>query len=357
MLISRLNKNPCLSGRQEKFIRVAISCGDAAGISYEVVFKALTRFVKREFSVYFLVIGDKSVANFTSDYLKLNWRPHVVNCEEEISLERQRINFIDLGLIDDFSYKFRGQTNALFGRASLKYVEKAYKLIEKGEADCLVTAPINKEAVILAKRDFRGHTEFLAKLSKTKNFAMMIAGQKLKVTLVTRHIPLRRVSVSLGKESILSAIKLTNDYLKKFCKLKKPKIVLCALNPHAGEGGLVGKEEKEIIMPAARKALSEKINLVGPLASDSAFQKAYRGDFDAVICLYHDQGLIPLKMIERDESVNITLGLPFVRTSPVHGTAYDIAYQNKAESNSFFFAIKKAIEMVRNVRNDEKFLT
>lgn len=333
-----------------KGTKVAISCGDAAGISYEVVFKALRRLVKEEPSIYFLVIGDWNVAAFTLKHLKLNLKPLVIKNEREIDFRKKKINFVNLNLIRNFSLNDIGRTSALFGRVSLKSIEKAYKLVKEKKADCLVTAPVNKKAIYLSRRNFKGHTEFLARLSKTKRIAMMIAGQRLKVTLITRHIPLRRVSASLNKQDILSAIKLTHSYLKKFFGIKRPKIGLCALNPHAGEGGLFGKEEKNIIAPAAKEARRKKIDLVGPIPSDSVFAKAYRGEFDAVLCLYHDQGLIPLKMIERDESVNITLGLPFVRTSPAHGTAYDIAYQNKARSDSFYFAVKKAVEMVKNAR-------
>jgi len=364
MPISRLNKyrkirtghpTPAIGGQESPAtihtkIRVAVSCGDAAGISYEIIFKALRRFIKLEPSVYFLIIGDWNVAAFTLKRLKLNLKLLVINNEDEIDFRKEKVNFINLNLIRKFSLKDAGRVNALFGRASLESIEKACKLIREKKADCLVTAPVNKKAVCLSKRNFKGHTELLAKLSKTKRVAMMIAGERLKVVLLTRHVPLKRVSALLNKRDILSAAMLTSIYLRRFFGTKHPKIGLCALNPHAGEDGLFGREEKNIIAPAAREARKRKINLVGPLPADSVFEKAWRGEFDAVLCLYHDQGLIPLKMLERDRAVNITLGLPFVRTSPAHGTAYDIAYRNKAGSASFYFAIKKAVEMVRNVK-------
>lgn len=334
---------------ENKNTSVVITCGDAAGIGCEVVFKALSRFAVWK-TLNFVVIGDWTVADFTLRHCKLNLKPRVIKDASDIDFKKGEINFIDAGLIKKFSLKDAGKINALFGRASLEYIKKAYGLIKKGVADCLVTAPVNKEAVCLSAKDFTGHTEFLASLSKAKETAMMLAGEKLRVVLVTRHIPLNKVSSSLNEQKILSNIKLTNDYLKRFCGLKNPSLALCALNPHGGEGGVFGTEEKMIIEPAAKKALKMKVNLTGPQAADAVFEKAYRGEFDAVICLYHDQGLIPLKMLERKKAVNITLGLPFIRTSPAHGTAYDIAYQSKADSDSFYFAVEKAVEMVKNTR-------
>lgn len=332
-----------------KKIIVAITCGDAAGIGYEVVFKALGRFAGDK-TLNFVVIGDWAPAEFALRKCKLNLKLRVIKDEKDADFRKGEINFIDADLLKKFSFEDAGKINALFGKASIEYIKTAYSLIKKEKADCLVTAPVNKEAVCLSVKNFTGHTEFLAGLSKTKETAMLLAGEKLRVVLVTRHIPLKKVSSSLNEKEILSNIKLTNDYLKRFCGLKNPSLVLCALNPHAGEGGVLGTEEKMLIEPAAKKARRMKINLTGPLAADAVFEKAYRGKFDAVICLYHDQGLIPLKMIEREKAVNITLGLPFVRTSPAHGTAYDIAYQNKADDSSFYFAVEKAVKMVKNTR-------
>lgn len=339
--------------KKNKKIIVVITCGDAAGIGYEVVFKALSRFTVGK-AADFLVIGDWAPAEFALRKCKLNLKLSVIKNERDADFRKGEINFIDVGLLKKFSLKDAGKINALFGKASIEYIKTAYSLIKRGKADCLVTAPLNKKAVCLSMKNFTGHTEFLAGLSKTKETAMMLAGEKLRVVLVTRHIPLKKVSSSLNEQEILSNIKLTNDYLKYFCGLKNPSIALCALNPHAGEGGVLGTEEKMLIEPAAKKALKMKVDLTGPLSADAVFEKAYRGEFDAVICLYHDQGLIPLKMIEREKAVNITLGLPFIRTSPAHGTAYDIAYQNKADSDSFYFAVKKAVEMARNAKEPEQ---
>ncbi|MFH1856410.1 MAG: 4-hydroxythreonine-4-phosphate dehydrogenase PdxA [Candidatus Omnitrophota bacterium] len=333
--------------KKNKKIRVAVTCGDAAGISYEVVFKALARLLKEKIPARFLVIGDWPVARWTLQNCGLNLKPRLIKDIKKSATKQGTIDFIDMGLVKTFSPEEAGHPQFLFGKASLKYIEKAYELIKEGKADCLVTSPVNKKAVCLYKKNFTGHTEFLAGISGTKKIAMMIGGDRIKVTLVTRHIPLNMVTCKLNAHEILSAARLTNEHLIKFCRIENPKIALCALNPHAGEEGVLGGEENEIIIPAAERARAEKINLIGPLPADSVFEKAYRKKFDAVICLYHDQGLIPLKMIEREKAVNITLGLPFIRTSPAHGTAYDIACKNKADSSSFYFAVKKAVEMAK----------
>lgn len=335
--------------QKTKKIVAVITCGDAAGIGCEVVFKALRHFPVGK-TANFLVIGDWVPTEFTLRKCKLNLKLRVIEDEREADFKKSEINFIDAGLIKRFSLEDAGKINVLFGKASIEYIKTAYSLIKRGKADCLVTAPLNKKAVCLSHKNFTGHTEFLAGLSRTKETAMMLTGEKLRVVLVTRHIPLKKVSSLVTERKILSNIKLTDDYLRHFCNFKNPRIALCALNPHAGDGGIFGMEEKVIIEPAAKKALKRKVNLIGPLPADSVFEKAYRGQFDAVICLYHDQGLIPLKMVEREKAVNITLGLPFIRTSPAHGTAYDIAYQNRADSSSFYFAVEKAVEMAENTQ-------
>lgn len=233
------------------------------------------------------------------------------------------------------------------GKASFEYLETAVDFLKKKKADALVTAPVNKEMINKAGIKFIGHTEYLAEKFKVKKFAMMLVGGGLRVTLVTRHLALKEAICSLNKKEIVKAIELTAEGLKKYFKIKTPKIVVCGLNPHCGEGGILGKEEENIILPAVKTIRRKIKGIIGPMAADSAFRKAYEGKFDAVICMYHDQGLIPLKMLAQFEGVNITLGLPFIRTSPTHGTAYDIAAKNKADHRSMLEAIKLAIKMCR----------
>jgi 4-hydroxythreonine-4-phosphate dehydrogenase len=227
-------------------------------------------------------------------------------------------------------------------------IERAVKILKNGGADGLVTAPVNKAAINKSGIPFKGHTEYLAGAVNAKKFAMMFSGGHLKITLVTRHIPLKDVSRLITSEKIKDAVLLTNFALKKYFKINNPKIGVAGLNPHCGESGLMGIEEEKIIIPAV-KALKRKIpRIQGPLPADVIFYKARKKEFDAVVAMYHDQGLGPFKMIAFDEGVNVTLGLPFVRTSPDHGTAYDIAGKDIADPKAMKEAVKLAVLMCGN---------
>jgi len=293
-----------------KKTKIAITVGDPAGIGPEIVLKAIAR--QKKWRVSFLVVGDLQGANHGA-----------------------------LG-----SHK----PNAVCGKIAIENIKIAVDLIKNGKADALVTAPISKEAINLAGFKWPGHTEYLAHLTGAKKFAMMLAGGSLRVVLATRHIALKDVAKSLKTQEIYDAIILTADYLKKHFKIKDPKIAVCALNPHAGEAGLFSDEEKRIIMPAIEKASRNVKNIIGPLPADSLFYNACKGKYDAEIVMYHDQGLVPLKMIARNSAVNITLGLPFVRTSPAHGTAFDIAGKGIADPSSMIEAIKLAVNLANLTR-------
>ena len=208
----------------------------------------------------------------------------------------------------------------------------------------MVTAPICKEGFHKAGIDVPGHTELLAELTGTKNFGMMLMGGGLRVMLVTRHIPVSKVSAALSKKNIREAIELTGQALKLF-GLKDGRIGVCGLNPHAGDGGIIGREEIELINPAIRSARKKGFAVSDAVPADTIFYQALNGQFDAVVAMYHDQGLGPLKMIGFDEGINVTLGLPIIRTSPDHGTAFGIAGQNKASAKSMKSAVALAIEM------------
>lgn len=282
---------------------IAITAGDPAGIGPEIIKKALARpEISRRAS--FLVVGDISGKKFKS-----------------------------------------GSPGPGSGRASIDYIDEAVCMIKKGAANALVTAPISKIAASEAGFKFPGHTEYLAHLTATKKFCMMLAGGSLRVVLATRHIALKDVSKKLNSAEIYDAIMLTATSLKKYFKIKNPKIAVCALNPHGGENGLFSDEEKRVIMPAIKKASRKLQNITGPLPADSLFYNAHKGMYDAEIAMYHDQGLIPLKMTARDTSVNITIGLPFIRTSPAHGTAFDIAGKGVANPSSMIEAIKLACQL------------
>lgn len=224
-------------------------------------------------------------------------------------------------------------------------IKKAVDILKKTKTAALVTAPVNKEAISRSGIPFHGHTEYLAKATSTKKFAMMLCGGPLKVAIVTRHVPLKKVSGILTQAKIIETAELTASGLKKYFGVKEPRIGVCALNPHCGEGGKIGREEQDMIIPAIRKIRSFVPGIQGPISGDVIFYMAYSGKLDAVVSMYHDQGLGPLKMIAFEKGVNVTLGLPFVRTSPDHGTAYDIAGKGIANPSSMKEAIKLAVKM------------
>lgn len=224
-------------------------------------------------------------------------------------------------------------------------VDKAVDLLMKHKSDALVTAPVNKHLVNQSGISFQGHTEYIAMRTNTDRFAMMFYSEDLKVTIVTRHIALSQVSRNLSVDKIQNAVSLTVKTLRQDFMLDHPRICVCSLNPHCGEESLMGNEEKDVIMPALQGLNLGKADITGPVSSDIAFHKAYRKEFDAVVSMYHDQGLGPFKMIAFNKGVNVTLGLPFVRTSPDHGTAYDIAGKGIADTGSMKEAIRLAAMM------------
>ncbi|MBI5143668.1 MAG: 4-hydroxythreonine-4-phosphate dehydrogenase PdxA [Candidatus Omnitrophica bacterium] len=232
------------------------------------------------------------------------------------------------------------------GKGPIEYIDEALRLLKKGEADALVTAPVNKSSIRRAGiSNFRGQTEYLAEHTGTKNYAMMFVGGRFKVTLVTRHIALKDVPSALSIDSIYKTIILTHKYLKKFFGIRNPKIGVAGLNPHSGEEGLFGDEEASYIIPAIRKAGRSLKCISGPIPPDVVFYNALNKKFDAVISMYHDQGLIPFKMLYFKSGVNLTLGLPFIRTSPDHGTASDIAGKGIADPTSMIEAIRLACRL------------
>ena len=224
-------------------------------------------------------------------------------------------------------------------------LSRAVKILKRGKADALVTAPVNKSAINKSGILFKGHTEYLASRTCTKKIAMMFCKDSFRVTIVTRHIAIKKVSRLITRAMVKDAIMLTGEALKKYFNIRSPRIGVCGLNPHCGEDGLMGTEEKDIISPAIKSARSGTLRVSGPLPADVIFHQALKGKFDAVISMYHDQGLAPFKMIAFDSGVNVTLGLPFVRTSPDHGTAYDIAGKGIADPTSMKQAIKLAVKM------------
>jgi 4-hydroxythreonine-4-phosphate dehydrogenase len=294
--------------------------GDPAGIGPEICEKALLD-PKITSLANCLVIGDRKL------------------------IRQRQIQVIDLHNVPK-NLKI-GRVSAASGKASVEYVEKAIRLAMDGKIDAIVTCPINKEALNKAGYKYAGHTEILAARTKTSNYAMMFVSDTLWVMLVTIHLPLKEVSQTLNKQQIIKKIKLAHETLFKL-KGKKPRIAVAGLNPHAGEAGLFGDEELKIIEPAVSEARKLGINVKGPLAPDSIFHLAHIGLFDIVIAMYHDQGLIPLKLLSFNNSVNVTVGLPIIRTSVDHGTGFEIVGQGVANASSLIEAIKVAARFAKS---------
>jgi 4-hydroxythreonine-4-phosphate dehydrogenase len=239
-----------------------------------------------------------------------------------------------------------GKIRKTAARAAAAWIRHAVRACGKGRLDGMVTGPINKESFHRAGIRVPGHTEYLARLTGTRRYAMLLAGGGLRVALVTRHLPLRRVARTVSREAVLETIRLVDESLP-WLGCRRSRIAVCGLNPHAGDGGTIGREEIDCIAPAVRAAVRRGIHVTGPVAADTVFYQALHGHYDAVVAMYHDQGLAPLKMLAFEEGVNITLGLPLVRTSPDHGTAYDIAGRNRANPSSMIRAVSTARDLAR----------
>jgi len=329
---------------------IAITMGDPGGIGPEIIIKALTSpdikkiLNSRKYNIRFVILGSPEIFFENARNMKKRVTFDILSCIERNSLSKRAINILDLN--DDPSEVFIGKVALANAALSFHALEVGAYMAQQGIVDAIVTGPINKEAVRLMSPEFTGHTEYLARIAKTKKYAMMLAGGPLRVVVVTTHVALNTVALRITKEKIISKIELTNTFLKHKMKIRNPRIGVAALNPHAGEGGKIGREEIDSIIPAIKRVQKKGIRVFGPMPADIIFHQAYGGKLDAIIAMYHDQGLGPLKMIALHSGVNITLNLPFVRTSPDHGTAFDIAYQNKAHPGSMIEAIKTAVQLI-----------
>jgi 4-hydroxythreonine-4-phosphate dehydrogenase len=320
---------------------LAITMGDPLGIGPEVVVKALRQEAFHRLC-HPLVIGDPGVLRQTVAALGVALR--VVEVEGVgFEAEPGKI-FLLPGSSLPLGRDLRELPRDASARAAFAYLETAGRLALTGKVHGIVTGPVNKEAIHRAGIPFRGHTEYLAEISQTRKFAMMLAGERLRVALVTTHIAHEAVAKSLTGEAISNVIEVTHQGLREFFRIPAPRLGVAALNPHAGEGGLFGTEEK-MISGAVKEAAGKGLNVSGPWPADTLFYRAVRGEFDAVVCMYHDQALIPLKLLQFDSAVNSTLGLPFIRTSVDHGVAYDLAGRGSAHSRSLEEAIRLAAQM------------
>ena len=312
--------------------KIALSPGDPAGIGPEICLKSLQEINNPK---DFELIGDIDFYRKLSKDLNLN-----LSFEETLHTK----NSILVKNIKLDSEVVSGTPNVANSKYTLDVLLTGSLGAINKEYAALVTGPINKKIINDYGFEFSGHTEFLADISKTKNVVMLLANSKVKVALLTTHIPLNKVSESISTKKIIETIKILNENLKRLWKIKNPKICVLGLNPHAGEGGFMGSEEIEIIEPAINALLSEKICVEGPISADTAFIKEKTSKYDAYLAMFHDQGLPVLKSMGFGDSVNITLGLPFTRISVDHGTAYELAGKNKADPSSFKRSMELALE-------------
>ncbi len=326
--------------------KLIITSGDPAGIGSEVTVKALSSLRIEEVTI--LVLGDLSLYRSVARRLGVPFEPNVVSNAEEV---RSGVNFLQVDP-GGFSLDILGKPNEKTARATFNYLLKSVELLKDG-FDGVVTAPISKSNLWKVGFRYPGHTEFYADNLGAEKFVMLLAGDRLKVALVTIHVPLRQVPELVTEEGIVDTVRVVHeDFIRSFA-LKEPRIAVAGLNPHAGEDGRMGTEEMDVILPAIEKLKREGIAVYGPFPPDTLFYRAAKGEFDVVVSMYHDQGLIPLKLLHFDDAVNVTLGLPRVRTSVDHGTAYEIAPMLKANHLSMVNAIRTAILMIENRRRHE----
>jgi len=355
-----------------RLFRIAITLGDPGGIGPEIILKSLAA-LKLPIPTAFLIIGIESVIRETADKLGINlpmerikeagkpltapgiflFQPaSPAGRPAEIKTNRfAKFTLRNEGLTTS-RYKV-GQNDTTNGRAAFSFIKEGTKLALAKNIDALVTAPVNKESISRASQPFSGHTEYLAQKSRTRKPVMMFVTDQLKVALVTTHIAYKKVSLYLNQESIMETVLLTDQWLKGYFGITAPRLAVCGLNPHAGESGLFGREEIDFIQPAVEATKREGINCAGPFPADTIFSRAIQGEFDAVAALYHDQGLIPVKTLGGWNGAQVTLGLPFIRTAVMHGTAFDIAGKNKADASSMRYALNLAYQLYQKGHSDK----
>jgi 4-hydroxythreonine-4-phosphate dehydrogenase len=320
---------------------IGITAGDPAGIGLEVLFKSIVPFLS---SSRCLLFTDheafyRHAALFATD-LPYRWIDHIDETAEEPVLFLK-----DVG-VNSAQVQW-GKRSAEAGRCALAYLEAASRAALRGEIDAIVTAPVNKEAIGNA---FKGQTDFLAERAGVAQFTMSFFAPSFKVVLATIHMSLRDALKRISTERYIQLIRLTDKELRRF-GFRSSRIAIAAINPHAGEGGIFGREDLDVLAPAVVQCASEGISVSGPYSADSLYFRAHTGEFDVIIAPYHDQGLIPIKLIAHRDATNVTLGLPYVRTSPDHGTAFQIAGKGLADPSGMDSAIRCALDLVQRTRS------
>lgn len=325
---------------------IAITMGDPCGIGPEIIVKALQSPEVAQNCVP-LVIGDRSTLERALGVCGSSLKIYEIAAAEDArAVSEGCIPLLVLSHLAEADMVY-GAPTAAAGNAVYRYICRAAELCLDGQVAAMATAPISKEAMHRAGHDYPGHTELLAELCGTDNFVMMLAGDVLRVSLVTIHEALADVPQLVTFEQVLKTIRITAEGVARLTGNGSPRLAVLALNPHCGEGGKFGTEETDVIEPAIKAARQEGINAEGPLSADTLFHFAQQGLYDGVVAMYHDQGLIPLKMLHFDDGVNITLGLPIIRTSVDHGTAYNLAGTGTASEKSLLAALRMAAGMVR----------
>lgn len=322
--------------------RIAITMGDGAGVGPEIIMKSLKNKSLYENCLPF-VVGDAKLLERANKIVDTGLEVRAIQSVEEALFEYGIVDCIDMDLLPaDLPF---GVVSAEAGNGAFRYLEKAIQLTNNGEVEGICTAPLNKEALHKGGHIYPGHTEILAELTDTKDFAMMLQAPTLRVIHVTTHVGILDAVKMINPERTYKVIQLAHETLKR-AGIASPKIAVCGINPHAGENGLFGYgEEEEKVVPAIERAQNEGIDVVGPLPADTLFFRANRGDFDIVVAMYHDQGHGPIKVLGLEAGVNITVGLPIIRTSVDHGTAFDIAGTGVADEQSLLEAMKQAISL------------
>lgn len=335
--------NKKFNQENDRKIRLGITHGDFNGISYEVIIKALSDNRILDFFTP-IVYGLSRVMS----YNRKNMNLHDFNfnsVRDAASIRNNKINLINLNE-EEIKIEY-GKSSSQAGQFAHMAMERAVADLKSKHIDVVITAPINKENIQSDDFNFPGHTEYFASKLEADNYLMLMVCEKLKIGVVTGHIPLAEVSAALSEELILDKISILENSIREDFGVEKPKIAVLGLNPHAGENGSIGLEDKNIIAPAINAAKKNGLLVLGPFAADSFFASEYN-KYDAILAMYHDQGLIPFKTLSFEGGVNYTAGLPYVRTSPAHGTAYDKAGTNVASPESIRSAMYLAVDVYRN---------
>lgn len=328
---------------------LAVTMGDPAGVGPEVIVKAASVPDVYE-EARMIVFGDvQLLARAAREMAPTVQVEGCATVEEALAVpvRGRLLPVVKVGRVDDPGFDW-GRPVEASNRLQAEYIHAGFRAVRSGAAAALVTGPVNKSAINRSGVDFPGHTEVLAKLTDAGPPVMMLAGPTLKVVPLTTHIALRDVPEQLTIDLILHGVRTTHEAFRRHFGRANARIALAGLNPHAGDGGLFGDEEARLIEPAVAAVRAEGIDAVGPLPADSVFHRAVAGEFDVVLGMYHDQALVPLKLLDFDHAVNVTLGLPLVRTSVDHGTAYDIAGRGVASASSMIAALRLAARMVRD---------